>query len=85
MGKLTLSVDDDVIRAAKRMARCEKTSVSAMVTRMLRARAEVRRQPDDIPPDSITARATGIARLPKGKTAEDVLAEALMEKYGIKG
>jgi len=84
MGKLTLSVDDDVIRAAKRTARREKTSVSAMVTRMLRARTMIRREPDDIPPDSIVARLTGIARLPKGKTAEEVLTEALMDKYGIR-
>jgi hypothetical protein len=82
--KLTLSADDDVVRKAKHLARRNKTSVSAMFSRFVRSLSEPRQSGDDIPPDSIAARVTGIMSLPKGKTPRDVLTEALMEKYGVK-
>jgi hypothetical protein len=84
MKKLTLSADEDVIREAKRLARRNRTSVSAMFGRFVRSLAGPRKAADDIPPDSIAARVTGIISLPKGKTPRDVLTEALMEKYGVK-
>jgi hypothetical protein len=82
--KLTLSADEDVIRDAKRLARRNKTSVSAMFSRFVRGMAKPKKARMEIPPDSIVARATGFISLPKGKTPRDVLTEALMEKYGIK-
>ena len=82
MKKLTLSMDEDVIRDAKRLARRNKTSVSAMFSRFIRNMANPRRM--EIPADSTVARATGLISLPKGKTPRDVLTEALMEKYEIK-
>jgi len=81
--KLTLSTDEGVIREAKRLARRHKTSVSAMFTRLVRSMAGNGGASDDVPPDSIAARATGFITLPKGKTPGDVLTEALMEKHGI--
>ena len=84
MTKLTLSMDEDVIREAKRIARRNHTSVSAMFSRLVRGMADSGKGRDEIPPDSNAARATGFIKLPKGKTWEDVLTEALMEKYGIK-
>ena len=82
MAKLTLSMEKDVIRTAKRLARQRKTSVSAMVTRYVRSMAapEGRKR---IPIGPVTRRATGLARLPKGKSDRQVLVEALMEKHGL--
>jgi hypothetical protein len=84
MKKLTLSADEDVIREAKRLARRNKTSVSAMFCRFVRSMADSRKARKEIPADSIVARVKGIISLPKGKTPRDILTEALMEKYGIK-
>jgi len=84
MKKLTLSAEEGVIREAKRVARRNRTSVSAMFGRFVRSLAGPGKAVDDIPPDSIAARVTGVLSLPKGKTPRDVLSEALMEKYGVK-
>ena len=84
MKKLTLSADEGVIREAKRLARRNRTSVSAMFSRFVRSMARVGKAPKGIPADSTAARARGFISLPKGKTPRDVLTEALMEKYGIK-
>ena len=84
MKKLTLSADESVIREVKRLARRNRTSVSAMFGRFVRSLAGSRKTADAIPPDSIAARVTGIISLPKGKTPRDVLTEALMEKYGVR-
>jgi len=82
--KLTLSTDEGVIREAKRLAKRNKTSVSAMFTRLVRSMAGDAEAPSEVPPESIAARATGFITLPKGKTSRAVLTEALMEKHGIK-
>ena len=84
MKKLTLSVNEDVIREAKRLARKNRTSVSAMFGRFVRNMAKSKEGRNEIPADSIAARVTGIISLPKGKTPRDILTEALMEKYGVK-
>ena len=85
MRKLTLSADEDVVEQAKRLARREKTSVSAMFARFIRSVTRRDRRAKDVPADSIAARATGFITLPKGKTPRDVLTDALMEKHGVKG
>jgi hypothetical protein len=84
MKKLTLSADEGVIREAKRLARRNRTSVSAMFSRFVRGMAKAGKARKGIPADSTAARARGFIPLPKGKTDRDVLTEALMEKYGIK-
>ena len=84
MKKLTLSADENVIREAKRLARRNRTSVSAMFGRFVRNLAGSRKRADVVPSDSIAARVTGIITLPKGKTPRDVLTDALMEKHGVK-
>jgi hypothetical protein len=83
MKKLTLSADEDVVREAKRLAKRNKTSVSAMFSRFVRGMAKAGKPSKKIPPDSTAARARGFISLPKGKTPRDILTEALMEKYGI--
>ena len=83
MKKLTLSADESVIEMAKDLARRRRTSVSAMFSSLVRLLARREKVADDIPADSITVRATGAIRLPKGKTDRDVLTEALLEKHGL--
>jgi hypothetical protein len=82
MKKLTLSADEEIIEQAKRIAERERTSVSAMFARFVRSVGRRDKRAKDIPANSIATRATGFLALPKGKTPRDVLAEALLEKYG---
>ena len=84
MKKLTLSADEKVIAQAKRLAARQGASVSAMFARFVMSISRQEHAPLEVPKDSIAARVTGIARLPKGKNERDVTTEALMEKYGIK-
>jgi hypothetical protein len=81
--KLTLSMDEDVIEKAKRLAAANNTSVSAMFTGIIRGMAK--RTRSEIPIGPIARKATGIVKLPKGKSDREILTEALMEKYGFKG
>ncbi len=81
MKKFTLSADAEVIEQAKRIARRRDTSVSAMFARFIRSLARQEEAPEDIPADSIAARAVGAVVLPEGKAPRDVLTDALMEKY----
>ena len=84
MTKLTLSVGEDVVATAKRIARRHKQSVSAMFSHVVKAMAaQEERQGVEIPPDSVVARLTGSIKLPPGVTADDARYAALSEKYGI--
>ncbi len=78
--KLTLSADEEVIKQAKRLAAENRTTVSAMFARMIRAMAS--RQAGDIPIGPIASKATGLVKLPKGKTDRELITEALTDKYG---
>jgi hypothetical protein len=80
--KLTLSIDEDVIDQAKELAAHEKTSVSALFTRVIRGMVAGKTDKTAIHP--AVRKISGIAKLPKGKTCEDVLAEALLDKYGVR-
>jgi protoporphyrinogen oxidase len=84
MKKLTLSADEATVRQAKRLAARHKTSVSRMFARLVRGMTRRAKAKEGVPDDSIASRATGFITLPKGKTPRDVLAEALMEKHGVK-
>ena len=84
MTKLTLSMDQEVVATAKRIARRHRQSVSAMLSNMVRAMAAREDLHDgDIPKDSLAARALGLVKLPHGKTVDEVLYEALCEKYEL--
>lgn len=82
MPKLTLSADDKVIKQAKRIAAKNHTSVSAMFSRYVRTLAGKDRPPARA--SRIARKASGIIKLPKGKSERDVLADALAEKYGLR-
>ncbi len=81
MTKLTLSVDEEVVAQAKRLAGEHGTSVSAMFTQIIRSMADGPRQGPR--PGPLARRASGLIRLPEGRTARDVLVDALAEKYEL--
>ncbi len=83
MKKLTLSMDEEVIEQAKKIAAEQGTSVSAMFSRLVRAMAHKPGREIEIGP--ITRKLTGIISLPEGKTDRELITEALMDKYGLKG
>jgi hypothetical protein len=62
--KLTLSADEDVIRDAKRLARRNKTSVSAMFSRFVRGMAKPKKARMEIPPPRAPG---GSSRCPKAR------------------
>lgn len=84
MKKLTLNAEETVIEDAKRIAREHGTSVSSLFAGWIRSLTGSGQARTKVPANSITARATGVARLPEGQSPDDVLADALMEKYGAK-
>lgn len=79
MTKLTLSVEEDVVQQAKRIAEANKTSVSAMFTNFVRSMAGGAGR--NIRPGRIARQAAGLFRLPPGKDDKELVAEALVEKY----
>ncbi|MFO8008583.1 MAG: DUF6364 family protein [Candidatus Brocadiia bacterium] len=81
MKKLTLSMDEETIKEAKRLAAEQGTSVSAMFSRLVRAMAHEPGKDIEIGP--ITRRASGLVQLPEGKTDKELLVDALTEKYGL--
>lgn len=50
MAKLTLSVDDEAIKAAKEWARTQGVSVSQMVSTFFVSLASSKKPPDEMPP-----------------------------------
>jgi hypothetical protein len=79
-------MDEDVVVTAKRIARRHHQSVSSMLSNVVRAMAaRDEGQTVAVPPDSITARVTGIIRVPASKSDRDLITEALAERYGVQG
>ena len=81
MKKLTLSMDEETIRQAKELAAEQGTSVSAMFSRLVRAMARKPGEKIEIGPK--TRSLAGIISLPEGKSARELLTEAVMDKYGV--
>jgi len=82
MKKLTLSMDEETIKQAKKLAAQQGTSVSAMFSRLVQAMAHKPGQDIEIGPK--TRSLSGIISLPEGKTDREALTEALMDKHGVK-
>lgn len=79
---LNLSIDESVIQRAKRYAKNRRTSVSAIVEKELvkLTRGASSRQPR---PGSLTEKLAGSMPIPDtGKSADELLTEALAEKHG---
>ena len=80
--KLTSSADREVIARAKRSARENKTSVSAMFSRLLLAMTSDRSSPRTLGP--IMRKATGLIRISAAKADRQLLEDALAEKHGFR-
>lgn len=80
MPKLTLSVTEQLIRQAKRLAAQNNTSVSSMFARFIQALSQKQGEKSKIGP--LTRQASGQFDL-KGREYRDVLTDALNEKYGL--
>jgi len=79
--KLTLSAEKPLIEDAKRLAAGRHTSVSAMFARFLKALAKAGGETTpELGP--ITRRASGIVRLPQGRSDRRLLEDALSDRYG---
>jgi len=80
--KLTLSMKASVVERAKQAAQARNTSVSAMLAELVCGLDALDHAPhaDFIGP--ITLAATGLARPVPGSSDADLLADALLERYG---
>jgi hypothetical protein len=81
MKKLTLNADPEVIEQARRLAKAQGTSVSSMFARIVRFLA--RRDGERPPIGRLTRKASGLVKLPPGKSEREILEDALIEKYGL--
>jgi hypothetical protein len=79
MTKLTLSVEEEIVEQAKRLAEANRTSVSAMFSRFIQSMANPRA--DQIKIGPVTRKLSGILQLPPEKDYKELLAEALEDKY----
>ncbi len=77
--KLTLSAPEEAIADAKRIAAEKKTSLSALFVRLLRAVDREVDAQESLGP--ITLRASGIVKLPQGRTDRELLEDALDDRY----
>lgn len=79
--KLTLSLDKQVIKSIKRLAKEQGTSVSAMFERFARSVTQAPRAPKA--PGPLTRQAAGLLKLPGKKSSREVLEDSLLERYGL--
>lgn len=80
MPKLTLSMDEETIALAKRLAAEKDTSVSALVARIVRSLEQSPGKMGRI--GSVARRASGLIDLQADDNDQEILAESLAEKYG---
>ena len=80
MTKLPLSVEEDVVEKAKRIAKANETSVSAMFSQFVRSMAAPRSRRPKIGP--LTRKLSGVVKLPPNKGYKELLTDALTDKYG---
>ena len=82
--KLTLSADEKVVRKARQLARKNKTSISAMFSRLVLALSKREKMKPEAEIGPLTRKALGLAKMPPGKNDREIIEEALLEKYGFK-
>jgi len=86
MTKLTLSADKTIVDRAKKLAKRRRTSISSMVTRYLDAvTREAEIGTGDVKLAPLTLKASGLLKLPAGSSYEELLGDALADKYGVRG
>ena len=80
MPTLTVTVDDDLLQRAERLAAARNMTVAEMVERLLRVVAQPPPRPEELPPN--TRRAYGMLPRMSDEEVERVLDEERMRKYG---
>ena len=80
--RLALSMDQDVVARARRLARVRNTSISRLFVSFVCLMEQSATAKTELPP--LTKRALGLAKgdLPADWDYRDVLSDALLEKYG---
>ncbi|NOY75289.1 MAG: hypothetical protein GXP32_05815 [Kiritimatiellaeota bacterium] len=85
--KLTLSADDAVILMAKKQARNDGISLSAMFTSYILSRSKMESNASELSPAPLTRQALDIgrevARKKSVKTDRQLTEDALNQKYGL--
>jgi hypothetical protein len=79
MAKLTLNADPEVIEMAKRIARERGTSVSAIISELIRSIAAPAGEVE-LPPK--TRRAAGLVKLPEGVSDRKLIEDAIQARHG---
>lgn len=82
MIKLTLSANPETVDLAKSLAAEQGTSVSAMFERFVTLVAAKQRRGGKVAP--LTAKMSGIIKLPKGRNARAILEDVLLERHGLR-
>ena len=80
--RLALSMDEDVVARARRLAKVRNTSISRLFVSFVCLMEQSATAKTELPP--LTKRALGLAKgdLSADWDYKDVLSEALLEKYG---
>lgn len=79
--KLTLSIEKDVIDAAKAYAKSQGRSLSNVIEEYLKSITKRNAKKEEYKFNSVIEELSGSVKLPPGKTYEDIKTEALVEKY----
>ena len=77
--KLTLRIDEDLVKRAEDFAQREGTSLSSMFSRLLQAALIMHHKGRQ--PGPLTRKTTGLARLPANRSDRELLEEAMASKY----
>jgi hypothetical protein len=83
MTKLTLSAEADLIADAKRWASSRRTSVSGMFARFLRSIEQIERD-ESAAISPLTRRATGLVNLPRSRSDQHLVEDALSERRKVR-
>ncbi len=79
--KLTLSIEKEVIDAAKEYAKSQGRSLSNVIEEYLKSLTKKKSKEKEHKFNSLIEELSGSVKLPANKTYDDVLTEALVEKY----
>jgi len=79
--KLTLSIEKDIIDAAKAYAKSQGRSLSNVIEEYLKSVTKKETRKKDFEFNSLIEELSGCVELPPNKTYEDIKTEALIEKY----
>lgn len=79
--KLTLSIEKEVIDAAKAYAKSQGRSLSNVIEEYLKSVTKRKAKNEDHKFSSVIEDLCGSVKLPPNKTYDDIKTEALIEKY----